>query len=415
MVALEKDYIVRKIDPSTPRRVPQRRPPKRRRRPGLPLWLIAALIVVAAVAIVLVVVFTRGKGEDDTGGDVSSSDSQASSLPGEVFSQAPESTASVPETVPDFAMPDQEHPDAEPDTFDSMVVVDGTGYGLYKFSEEDTNSYIRLVCDAEEALPDSATLYSMVVPTALDVLLEESYITEHEIDSSDQRKAVEDYIYPSIWNLNGEVKTVSLFDPLRSRCDEYIYYRSDPSWTQLGAYYAYVEFCAAAGLEAVPLEDFELKSYEGYLGSYYHSSGDSTMGSYPDTVEAYFSSADTELSYTTQDGNTESGTAVIQDGEGYNPDWLNLIFIAGDQPYAEITNNDLDDGSACIVVKESLGNVFVPFLASHYQYVYVIDYRTYSGSVPDLARETGASAVILLNGIRMTSDEGLISDLGSVF
>lgn len=410
---MEKDYIVRKIDPSTPRRVPHRRPPKPRRHRPLPLGLIAGIAAVVVLVIVLVVVFTRGKDED--GGDVSSLASQVSSVPEALPSLPPVTESSEPASQPEYAMPEQDSPDGEPELYDSMAVAGGAGYGLYKFSEENTNAYIRLVCEAQQLLPESAALYSMIVPTSLDVLLTESYITGNEIDSSDQRKAIEDYIYPSIHNLNGEVKTVSLFDPLRSHCDEYIYYRSDPSWTQLGAYYAYREFCGAAGLEPASLDDYELKSYDGYLGSYYHISNDGEMGSSPDTVDAYYSSADMELSYTTQDGTMESGSAVIQDGDGYNPEWLNLIFIAGDQPYAEITNNDLDDGSACIVVKESLGNVFVPFLANHYQTVYVIDYRTYSGSVPELASETGASAVILLNGIRVTSDEDSISDLSSVF
>jgi len=413
VIVLEKDYIVRKIEPSTPRRVPQRRPPKPRRRTRLPLGLIVGIALVVVIVIVLAVVFTRGKDED--GGDASSLVSQVSSVPEEVVSQPVESSAPASELEPEHTMPEQDSPDGEPELYDSVAVAGGAGYGLYKFSEENTNEYIKLVCDAEGQLPESATLYSMIIPTSLDVLLAESYITGNEIDSSDQRKAIEDYMYPSIQNLNGEVKTVPLFDPLRSHCDEYIYYRSDPSWTQLGAYYAYREFCGAAGLEPASLDDYEQKSYDGYLGSYYHISSDSGMGSNPDTVDAYYSSADLELSYTTQDGTTESGSAVIQDGDGYNPEWLNLIFIAGDQPYAEITNNDLDDGSACIVVKESFGNVFVPFLANHYQTVYAIDYRTYSGSVPELASETGASAVILLNGIRVTSDEESISDLSSVF
>ena len=36
-----------------------------------------------------------------------------------------------------------------------------------------------------------------------------------------------------------------------------------------GAYYAYVEFCEVRGFDAVPLEDFEKKEFEGYLGSFY--------------------------------------------------------------------------------------------------------------------------------------------------
>ena len=94
---------------------------------------------------------------------------------------------------------------------------------------------------------------------------------------------------------------------------------------------------------------------------------------------------------------------------------LNLIFMAGGQAYSEIVNHDLDDGSTCLVVADSMGSTFTPFLVDHYQYIYMIDYRTYSGSVPDLVEETGAEDVILLNSVTMTSDEDLISDLSTVF
>lgn len=408
---------MRKIDPSTPRRVtPLRgRPPRKRRGRGdLPVWLLVVAAVAIVAGIILLIWQPWAKGEDKPQEeDASSAVVQATPNPADYIPQSAVSSAAPQE--PEAPMPDQAAPNAAPELYDYLAVVDGAGYGLYKFSEDDTNEYIQLVCDAADYLPDWVTLYEMIVPTSLDVMLAESYITEYEIDSSDQRKAIEDYIYPSIHNLHDGVKTVSLFDPLRAHCDEYIYYRSDPLWTQLGAYYAYVEFCKAAGLDAVPLDDFELESYDGYLGSYYHTSQDGEMASNADTVEAYMPFAKASLSFTNNEGVWESDWAVIQDGEGYNPEWLNLIFMAGGQPYAEITNDDLDDGSACILVSESFSNTFAPFLLNHYQYVYVVDYRYYSGSIPDLAEEVAADDVILLNSITATSDESRVSDLSSVF
>ena len=236
MVSLDSKYVVRKIDPSTPRRVaPHRRPPKRRRRPEFPLWLLAAGAVVVIIVIVIVAVSLRGKGEEEDASSLVSQALSAAQHAPQLPDAAPEPTA---EPEPALPMPDQAYPEEEPQAFDSLIVAEGRGYGTYKFSEEDTNEYIQLVCGLADSLPEEASLYTMIVPTGLDVLLDEAYITEHEIDSSDQRKAIEDYIYPSIRNLNGNVNTVSLFDPLRSRCDEYIYYKTDASWTQLGAYYA---------------------------------------------------------------------------------------------------------------------------------------------------------------------------------
>ena len=48
-------------------------------------------------------------------------------------------------------------------------------------------------------------------------------------------------------------------------------------------------------------------------------------------------------------------------------------FIMGDNPFTVIENPEVSNGQSCIVVKESFGNAFVPFLVDHYQTVYVVD------------------------------------------
>jgi hypothetical protein len=44
----------------------------------------------------------------------------------------------------------------------------------------------------------------------------------------------------------------------------------------------------------------------------------------------------------------------------------------------EIVNEDLpEDGPVCVVVKDSFGNCYVPFLSQTYRKVYAIDYRKF--------------------------------------
>lgn len=429
----EKDYVVRRIEPTTPRRrapqgspqrPPVRRPPPRRRRGrgGPPTVMVVAAIVavVAIVAIVVAIVSALGKKDEKKPGPSSSAVSVVSSQAANT-QQPPQpgsSAVSTPQSAvsqPDPTMPPEKAPNAAPEQFDALVLVEDTGYEYYNFVQENTDNYIKLVADAGESLAGTSTLYEMVVPTSMDIMLPESYISEHNVNSSDQRKAIEDYMYPSIQNINPDVKTVSLFDPLKLHSNEYIYFRTDHHWTQLGAYYAYREFCQAANFTPLDLEDYEKKSYDGFLGSFYKDCLSGAMQANPDTVEAYIPPVDAELTYTTSDGTVVEGQPVIQDGSAYDPEWLYLIFISGDQPYEEITNNGLDDGSACIVVKESFGNAFVPFLVPHYQHVYVVDYRYYSGNVADLASEKNAQDVILINNISMTRSADRISDLSTVF
>ncbi len=324
----------------------------------------------------------------------------------------PEVSVSLAEPEP-TPLPERKPPAGDPEQLGALLKIGDTGYEYYNFVTDFANQYISTVARAGEQL-EGRTLFDLVIPTSMSVMLPESYLEQHEINSSDQRKAIEEYLYPSINGLNPAVKTVSLFDPLRAHAEEYIYFRTDHHWTQLGAYYAYVEFCKAKGIEPVPLTQFDKQEYPGFLGSFYSDAPNEAMESNPDTVEAYVPRGDISLSYTTVDGETY-GQALIEDGSVYASELLYLIFAAGDQPYEEIVNHDLADDPTCIVVKESFGNVFLPFLANHYHKVIVVDYRYYDGSIAELAAETGAEDVLLLNNISMTRNEELVNDLSDLF
>ena len=56
-----------------------------------------------------------------------------------------------------------------------------------------------------------------------------------------------DYVYSK---MGSNVHTVDAYSKLAAHIDEYIYFRTDHHWTQLGAYYAYTAFCEAAGFKA---------------------------------------------------------------------------------------------------------------------------------------------------------------------
>ncbi len=387
------------------------RPGRKRPVPGKIFLLIAA--VAAAIAVVAAIILLTNRGGPEKGQP--SPSVPPVSLP-PVASPQPASGVSEPplQDGPASAA-EPPAPLSPPEWNDGFILVEESGYQTYKFNEEATNRYIETVAGAEEQLPEGCTLYDLIVPTALDIMLPESYIQAQQINSSDQRKAIEDYIFPSLSIWNPQVRSVPVFDTLRSHFDDYIYFRTDRHWTQRGAYYAYEQFCKTKGIEPFPLDHFEATSYEGFWGSFYQQSSSGEMQANPDTVEAFTSAADTAFSFTTTEGVTEEGWPVIQDGTGYAPENLFLIFMAGDQPYEEIVNHDLPDGPACVVVQESFGNPFVPFLVEHYQYIYVVDYRYYPGNVAQLAEDTGAQDVLLLNSIRMTSSEELVDSLASVF
>ena len=52
-----------------------------------------------------------------------------------------------------------------------------------------------------------------------------------------------------------------------------------------------------------------------------------------------------------------------------------------------------------MVIKESFGNAFAPFLLSHYEQVFVVDLRYFQTSLVDLVVENDIDDVIFINNI----------------
>lgn len=433
---MPQDYIPRRSS-STQRQAPRRvsssssasvrrqqpvhrgRPP--RRKSGPPLFPILVLAVVLILAVVIIVLVSRScsSSEEPAGNNSSAVSTVSGTETSGLTSTASGATdpaatpAPTPSAEPTPAA--QEEPQAAPETVGGLLVVEDSAYEYYNFVTDLAKEYITAVVDAGKKLEGKATVYDMVIPTSIDIMLPESYIEKNNLNTSDQKKAIDEYILPSITAQDPNIKTVSIFDTLKAHANEYLYFRTDHHWTQLGAYYGYVEFCKARGFEPVALDQFDRADYTGYLGSFYTATNSAALAANPDTVEAYIPRADVNLSFTQTDGQTVESWPLIADGEQYDTTSKYIAYCAGDQPYEEIVNNDMAEGPSIVVVKESFGNCFLPFLVNHYKTVYVVDYRSYNGTVTDLVNSTGATDVLLLNNISMTRNEGLIDSFSNIF
>lgn len=433
---MPQDYIPRRSSSSqrqAPRRVSssssatvRRQQPVHRGRPprrksGPPLFPILVLAVVLILAVVIIVLVSRScsSSEEPAGNNSSAvstvSGAETSGLTSTASGATDPAATPAPTPSAEPTPAPQEEPQVAPETVGGLLVVEDSAYEYYNFVTDLAKEYITAVVNAGKKLEGKATVYDMVIPTSIDIMLPESYIEKNNLNTSDQKKAIDEYILPSITAQDPNIKTVSIFDTLKAHANEYLYFRTDHHWTQLGAYYGYVEFCKARGFEPVALDQFDRADYTGYLGSFYTATNSAALAANPDTVEAYIPRADVNLSFTQTDGQTVGSWPLIADGEQYDTTSKYIAYCAGDQPYEEIVNNDMAEGPSIVVVKESFGNCFLPFLVNHYKNVYVVDYRSYTGTVTDLVNSTGATDVLLLNNISMTRNEGLIDSFSNIF
>ncbi len=290
----------------------------------------------------------------------------------------------------------------------SVLIVDDAAYEYYNFSKATADRYVAAVSRAANSLKGSARVFDIVVPTSMDITLSDQ--VRKRISTGDQKKAI-DYIYASV---SPNCITVKTFDSLRAHRDEYIYFRTDHHWTALGAYYAYREFAAAAGVRPAELSEFTERRFDNFVGAFYSDSGkNKALEKSPDTVIAYEPKSTNEMEFTDKNGKVVKWN-IITDVSKWNKNSLYNTFIGGDNPYSHIVNPGVTDGSSCVVVKESFGNAFVPFLLANYGEIHVIDYRYWNGNLASFVQTHGVKDVIYLNNISATRNASLVKKLEGI-
>ncbi len=268
-----------------------------------------------------------------------------------------------------------------------LFVSGDTAYELYYFNRSSAESYATAINRAHQILGDNVNVYSLAIPLGSGILLDTS--TQSSLGISDQRKAIE-YINSL---MDPGVHALNIFDNMKAHSSEYIYFRTDHHWTALGAYYAYQEFCKSKGVEAHALDQFKTMISPGFLGSFYSDARSSAMKANPDTVTAYYPMGTNSMMFTQTDGQVIAWN-IIMDVNSYDPGSKYYCFSGSDEPYAYAHNPQITDGSSVVVLKDSFGNAFIPFLIDHYEYIYWIDFRMYNDSLSAFVAEKGIDDVI---------------------
>lgn len=313
----------------------------------------------------------------------------------------------APATVPDGGenAPDD---DVLVQNLGTVLIVDDAAYEYYTFSRSTADKYAAAVNNAAAQLKGKARVFDMIVPTSIDIVLNPS--VRKDLKSSDQKKAI-NYIYSII---SADAVKVNIFDSIYAHRNEYIYFRTDHHWTARGAYYAYVEYAKTAGLKPALPSDFEEKNFGEFMGAFYKDTDKNpALEKNPDTVYAYAPKGNVKLTYTDYKGNTVNWK-VIADVSDWKIGTKYSTFIGGDNPYVHIVNSDITDGSSCVVIKESFGNAFVPFLTANYAEIHVIDYRYWNGKLADFVTSNDVNDVIFINNISATRNSSLVEKLGKL-
>lgn len=278
-------------------------------------------------------------------------------------------------------------PDEEASVRGSIIISGSRAMEIYSYSESSVRNYANIINSAAKAMPEGTKFYSLIAPTAVEFYGTKTYRTGQHSQHDAIKNAYD--------MLDDSIIKVDAYSALVDKTKEYIYFRTDHHWTARGAYYAYDAFCKASGNDAPAITDFKTHNIEGFVGSLYRSTQSSALKKDPDYVECFELLVNAKNTvYTSQAMNDGTSTYIV--ANKVSGDNKYLAFISGDQPLEKITT-DVKNGKKILVLKESFGNAFVPFLCNNYEEVYVVDPRKIDMDLPEFVKANGIQEVLAVN------------------
>lgn len=198
-----------------------------------------------------------------------------------------------------------------------------------------------------------------------------------------------------------KVNFVNLGTTMFEHRNEYLYFKTDHHWTQVGAYYAYVEFIRSIGEEPLPLDSMIHQTITtSYTGSYYRYTKNEHFKKNPDVIESWRPDVKLTMTVTTQPDANGKATTYTRNSVIVASHKTYLCFIGGDNPYTVINVSENPQDKSIIVFKDSYGDAFVPFLTAHYGNIIVIDPRHTDMNIYKEFKDFGLTDIVFLNNIQ---------------
>lgn len=218
----------------------------------------------------------------------------------------------------------------------------------------------------------------------------------------DQREVI-----PALYQTAPEgVDTLDLLSPLTEATKEsQVYYRTDHHWTTDGAWAGYRAYCQSRGLPCATLEELApcRREEPGFLGTYYNKS--KNWGALPDTLVWYDIpvedvTIDGEHKVLQSDGKVVEVTGIYQTEKFATRDKY-AAFLYGNNGLTILrtgNNKAKQEGrtSRVLLIKDSYGNCFAPFLTYSYDEVWVADLRNMTFKVSEVVAENDFDDVLIL-------------------
>ncbi len=227
-------------------------------------------------------------------------------------------------------------------------------------------------------------VYFMLIPNSI-------YINQENVPNNAKvynQSEIIKYFYDML-----DVKTVNVTDTFLKNKNLNLFFKTDHHITSDGAYLAYVEFCHAQNIEAVPLQNFEKEIVSKDF-----------LGTFDSKAQVFNQQQDEIVAYKNE---TNQNVKGIYDGVEFdsifNEEYLDKkdkysYFLNGNSSRVVIKTK-VKNAKRLMVIKDSYAHIMAQFLCQNYEEVHFVDPRYYKLSLLDYIEENNITDVLFLYNV----------------
>ena len=203
-------------------------------------------------------------------------------------------------------------------------------------------------------------------------------------------------------------KVIDLFDALSDRTGNDYYYKTDHHWNTFGAYKGYEALIKAMNMKATPQSDFDFKEVSNsFLGTLYSKAILTTQA--PDVL--YLPVYKKQAAFTQKTGKQQRTglfwKEYLEKKDKYS------VFLGGNHSVDVVKNSAVDNSKKLLIIKDSYANSMVPFLATNFQEIHIIDLRYYNQDIYEYIQQNGITDTAAIYSIKQLCDVSVANKLSA--
>lgn len=260
--------------------------------------------------------------------------------------------------------------------------------------EQDKKAFsdnISFVNSFSKEYKDTTTVYFAAIPSSTGIYGD--ILPSDFISRSDSQRINELYE-----QLSSKIRCIDAYNILKMMKDNYIFYRNDTKWTSYGAYCVYKTVIQKLGFQPTSYDKYSIEHVsDSFRGDLYNR----TLSDKPkaDILDIYYYPDGAEVvscERVLNDGAVSEGEIYDRSRLGSSDKYS--MYLGEDVPVLKIKTSNQNE-KKLLVIKDSYGDCFIPFLIQHYSEIIVVSPDQLDRPLADIININNYGQTLFLFGI----------------